>query len=137
VAHLSSVVRFVPKAVLREAWLPYGKMRLKPHADFPGGTSLDILDRPLQTDDLTRGEQNVNVVRHDDVAVKAVSTLVTVLNDFVFDDRGPIGYVKERATLLSGRGNEVGSGLRRAMLGTSHATSGAEARSFPGAGRRG
>jgi hypothetical protein len=44
-----------------------------------------------QTEDLTRGEQNVNVVRHDDVAVKAVSTLVTVLNDFVFDDRGPIG----------------------------------------------
>jgi hypothetical protein len=96
-------------------------MRLKLHADFPRGTSLDILDRPLQTEDLTRGEQNVNVVRHDDAAVKAVSTLVTVLNDFVFDDRGPIGLVKDRATLPSGRGNEVGSGLRRAMLGTSHA----------------
>jgi hypothetical protein len=88
---VSSVVRFVPKAVLREAWLPSGKMRLKLHADFPRGTSLDILDRPLKTEDLTRGQQNVNVVRHDDVAVKAVSTLVTVLNDFVFDDRGPIG----------------------------------------------
>jgi hypothetical protein len=79
------------------------------------------LDRPLKTDDLARGKQNVNLVGHDDVAVKAVSALVTVVNDFPFDDSGPIGLVKERATLASGRGNEVGSGQRSAMLGTSHA----------------
>jgi hypothetical protein len=107
--------------MLREAWLPYREVGLKLHADFPSGTSFDILDRPLKTDDLPRGKQNVNVVRHNEVAVKAVSALVTVVNDFLFDDNGPIGLLKERATLPSGRGNEVGSGLRSAMLRTSHA----------------
>jgi hypothetical protein len=121
VDHVLSVVRFVSNEVFREAWLPYRKMGLKLHADFPRRTSLDILDRPLKTDDLARGKQDVNVVGHDDVAVKAVSSLVTAVKDFLFDDSGPIGLVKERATLPSGRGNEVGSGLRRAMLGTSHA----------------
>jgi hypothetical protein len=98
-----SVVRFVSNEVLREAWLRNSEMGLKPHADFPRGTSFDILDRPLKTNDLARGEQNVNVVRHDDVAVQAVSTLVTVVNDSLFDSGGPIGYVKERATLPSAR----------------------------------
>jgi hypothetical protein len=82
---------------------------------------LDILDRPFKTDDFTRGEQNVNVVRRDDIAVKAVSVPVTVVNDFLFDDGGPVVYVKERATLPSGAGDEVGSSLPTAMLGTSHA----------------
>jgi hypothetical protein len=95
-------------------------MGLKPHADFPRRTSFDIVDRPLKTGDLARGKQNVNVVRHDDVAVKAVSALVTVVNDFLFDDSGPIGLVKTRATLPSTRGNEVGSDLPSAMPGTSH-----------------
>ena len=113
------------------------KVGLKPHTDFPRGTSFDILDRSLQADELGRCEQNVNGVRPDDVAVKVVSALVTVVNDPLFDDSGPMVLVKERATLPSGRGNEVGSGLRSAMLGTSHVTSGAEARSFPGTERRG
>jgi hypothetical protein len=60
----------------------YWKMGLKPHADFPRRTSLDILDYPLKTDDLTWSEQNVNVVGHGDIAVKAVGALVTVVNDF-------------------------------------------------------
>jgi hypothetical protein len=66
----------------------------------------------------------VSVVRHDDVAVKVVSAPVTLVNDPLFDDSSPIVLLKERATLPSGRGNEVGSGLRSAILGTSHVTPG-------------
>jgi hypothetical protein len=54
---------------------------LKPDANFPRGTSLEILDRPFQAGDVARREQNVDVIRHDDIAVKLVSALLAVVND--------------------------------------------------------
>lgn len=60
------------------------------------------------------------MIRHDDVAVKQIVSLVAVMEDCVFDERGDSGVLKQGSALPRVGCDEVRCARLRAVLRSRH-----------------
>jgi len=98
-------VGVVADAVVGEAPLPDGEAG----GEAVGEASFDELHRTLEGDGL-RGEQEVEVVGHDDEGVEEVVAFAAVVLEGVEEEFGVGGDLEEAAAVVGGGGDEVGAG---------------------------